>query len=447
MEQTLELLLGDFRSKTKEYNRLFFVGLFFALATHFYVVEPYFLFKQQQAVLKVSSASIQQSVKELYVQENELLATQKNLRAGLARIRKQVNSFPDLLRDSLPDIRAALANRSNNQLIRRGGPAEHPNTPYMQQQAPNISVASIIIPDHITRFSPAVRWYIDEWFKKLLVDLDQSVVNPLKQLAQGEEIAGAEQLDKLGRKAVQQVHNHISGINPNFWRTYGGRGGKQDVAGQIRKNIEQAFYPLETKVEQVLLLTKKLRLQQSAQLKELEKKLAITKKQITELSNRLKTLESPFGPIPLGLTDLIKVFPFIMAAMLIILAVRLNQSLRLRSIIGEIFNHDHRMLTVPLQEYLLGGWLFPTASRKQPLILLGAWFITVITLSCRAAWLIGWTSRLFETQTDHTFINQSIYKFCFTAVLILVVLASFRGLKNLYLTPIIKFDAQNHNIS
>lgn len=35
MEQTLELLLGDFRAGKKELNRLFFIGLFFALATHF----------------------------------------------------------------------------------------------------------------------------------------------------------------------------------------------------------------------------------------------------------------------------------------------------------------------------------------------------------------------------------------------------------------------------
>ena len=96
------------------------------------------------------------------------------------------------------------------------------------------------------------------------------------------------------------------------------------------------------------------------------------------------------------------------------------------------------MLTVSLQEYLLGGWLFPTTSRKQPLILLAAWFITVITLSCRAAWLIGWTSRLFETQIVHPFINQSIYKSCFTAVLILMILAAFKGLKNLYLTSSVK---------
>ena len=437
MEQRFELLIDDFRSGKKECNRLFFAGLFFALAAHFYVLEPYFLFKQQEASLKTSSASIQQSVKKLLVQEKELSATKKDVRAGLDRIRRQVNSFPDLLRNSLPDIRAALANRQGDRLIERRTP-DHHNTSYMQQQASDISFKSITIPSHITEFSPAVRWYIDEWFEKLLADLENSVVNPLKKLAQQDEISGAEQLDKLGREAVQQLNNHISGINPNFWHTYSGVGGKQHVAGQVRQNIKQAFSPLETKVEHILTLTKNLRLQQSARLKKLEEKLATTKKQITELSNRLKTLESPFGRIPLDLTDLIKIFPFIMAAILIALTVRLSQSLRIRSMIEKIFGHDHNMPPVPLQEYLLGGWLFPTPSRKNPTILLTVWFIIVISLSCRAAWLIGWTSMLFAAEADYTFINKSIYKTFFSAALVIMILAAFKCLKNLYITPSIK---------
>ncbi len=433
MEQATEYLIDDFRLGKKEFNRLFLIGLFFALACHFYVVEPYFLFKQQEASLNISRATIQQSVHELSIQENKLVTTKKNVHDGLDSVQKKITSFPNHLRKSLPNIRDALRNSPSNEQIDQDIPV-YQDMQYIQQQAPVISTPSIIIPAHITKFPQAVSWYIDEWFKKLMTDLDQTVVSPLMDLAQREKITGAEQLKELSQEAVQQVHTHISGIDPNFWRSYGGAGGKLDVAGQIRRNIEQAFHPLETKVKQVLTQTKNLRQQQSDQLKKHEEKLSITKKQITELADRLKTLESPFGRIPLGLIDLIKIFPFILAAIAITLTARLNQSIRLRSLIQEIHSHDHLKLSESLQEYQLGGWLFPATSRKQPFILLAAWFIIVIFLSCRAAWLVGWTSRLFETPAAHIFINQSIYKSCYTAVLILMIVTAIKGLKNLYQT-------------
>ena len=439
MEQTLELLLGDFRAGKRELNRLFFVGLFFALATHFYVVEPYFLFKQQEASLEADKISLEKSVKKLTKQEKELLATKKSVHAGLARIREQINSFPNQLRDSLPDIRTALGMRPDNQRLHHALTG-YRDTSNIQQQAPIQQQAQnipppITIPGHITQFPPAVRWYIDEQFQKLVTDLNQSVVSPLMNLAEREHIAGAEDLDAFGREAVQQVHDHISSIDPNFWHSYGGPGGKLDVAGQIRRTIEQAFSPLEKKVEQVLKQTKKLRKQQTDKVTNLESELNTTKTKITELSDRLKTLESPFGRIPLGLTDLIKIFPFILAAMTILLTVRLNQSLNLRSIIQEAFDHEHSTLPPSLQEYQLGGWLFPAASRKQPFIFLALWFVIIIALSCRAAWLIGWTAMLFEAKTAHIFINQTMYKSCFTAALVLMIVAAFTGLRNLFLTP------------
>lgn len=431
MEQTLDLLLGDLRSGKKELNRLFFVGLFFALATHFYVVEPYFFFKLQEASLADQKISIQLSLETILSQESELRKTQKKITKGLNKIRERINSLPKHLRDSLPDIRHSLQENINDR---------QENRTDMQQQAVNFDddqddttqFSFIIIPEHITEFSPAVHWYIDDWFKKLLFDLDQTVVSPLMALAQQEKIAGAEQLDKLAREAVQKIQKKISDIKPDFWRTYSGRGGKQEVARDVQQTIKWAFNPLETEVEQILEQTKKLRLQQSNQLKELETELAAAGKNISELSDQLKSLESPFGRIPLRLTDLIRIFPFILAGMAIILTVRLNQSLLLRTIIQKTFDQDGRNLPKYFQEYQLGGWLFPVAKRKRPLILLAGWFIIISYLSCRAAWLIGWTSMLFETQTAHVFTNQTLYKLCCSVALVMMVLAAFISMKNLY---------------
>ncbi len=433
MEQTLKLLQGDFRAGKKELSRLFFVGLFFALATHFYVVEPYFLLKQQEVSFESDKISLEKSVKKITKQEKELLATKKSVHAGLERIREQINSFPNKLRDTLPDIKAAIDMRLDNNGQDLTEPQNISNS--MNRPAQNNTRPPITIPKHITQFPPAVRWYINKQFQKLVTDLNQSVVSPLMNLAKREHITGAEDLDAFGREAVQQVQDHISSIDPDFWHSYGGSRGKQAVAGRIQRTIDQPFSSLEKKVEQILKQIKKLRKQQVDKVTNLENKLNTTKTKIIELSNRLETLESPFGRIPLGLTDLIKIFPFILAAMTMLLSVRLNQSLNLRSIIQEAFDHEHSTLPSSLQEYQLGGWLFPSASHKQPFIFLSLWFVVIIALSCRAAWLIGWTAIFFEAKTAHIVINQIMYKSCFAAALVLMIVAAFIGLRNLFLTP------------
>jgi len=177
-------------------------------------------------------------------------------------------------------------------------------------------------------------------------------------------------------------------------------------------------------------LTKKLLQLQSGQLKTLDEKLTATKLEISQLSERLKTLESPFGHIHLGLTDMMRVFPFILTALTITLAAQLCQALRVRSIIQELFRDDSQTYPVSLRVYQTSGWLFPSTLQKQPLFLMTTGFAILMTMSCRTAWLIGWDPRHF---VSFVLISQSFYKFSFIVALGLMIVASLTGLKNLYI--------------
>lgn len=425
MKKTYELLLGDFRSGKKEVNRLFLVGLFFILATHFYVLEPYFFFRQQETTFTKYKTDLESSIENLAKQEKELLSTKNSINAGLSGIRSTISSFPDQLRNMLPNIRDALDKRSDNE------PSRDDNQDMLQM---HIASTSLDTPDDINDFSGAVRWYIDNEFQKLLTDLNNSVATPLTDLARRENITGAEEIGGLSKKAIKEIQDFIRLIDPDFWHHYGGPGGKEEVARQIQRTIEHAFSPLVKKVGQILDETQTLRDEQLDSVKNLGDELEKVETNIIMLSERLETLESPFGRIPLKLIDIIKIFPFILAAIAIFMSVRLNNALNLRNILKEQFKKEQSSLPSEIREYQLGGWLFSVSKPGLSIVLLTGWFVITIALSFRAAWLIAWTEIFFKSETSFIFINQSMYKSIFTIVLILLVATAFISLKKIFHT-------------
>jgi hypothetical protein len=59
MAQLLDVLFADLRSSKKSVNRLLSLGVLFALFGHFYIVEPYFQYKEQERKLSIQRQEVE----------------------------------------------------------------------------------------------------------------------------------------------------------------------------------------------------------------------------------------------------------------------------------------------------------------------------------------------------------------------------------------------------
>jgi len=387
-------ILHDYRSSIKEINRLLLVGLFFALASHFYVIEPYFQLKIKEQSLQNSLPAMEQSITVLSQEAAKINEAKQSATSALQEIREDLLQFPDQLRGALPDIQSALEPR--NSPLPGQSAAQGPDLrqygqfaqqqQYMQQALP---VSTITLPAEITSFEAAVNWYVSNWFAKLLAELEKRIVKPVTDLDSAGITNGAKDLHEICKNAVDTVKNHINNIDPDFWHFYGGRGGKIDVAGSIRDNIESAFAPLESRVYELLEATNRQRRGQEEKLAMFNKTIADTREKITLLSDRLKSIESPFGPLPLKLTDLIKLFPFLLVALAVKLAFVMQQGALQKSLFKSMTAGPGDTTSQQLMQYQLRSLLLAPSSRQLSLAAMSAWLMLLLAVFIRSAWLIS----------------------------------------------------------
>ncbi|MCK9296932.1 MAG: hypothetical protein M0P70_17845 [Desulfobulbaceae bacterium] len=388
-----DAILNDYRASIREINRLLLVGLFFALAAHLYVIEPYFQLKSREQALQGSLPAMEQSVKALSREEVRINEAKQSATSALQQIRQQLIQFPDQLRNALPDIREALSLRN----IPLSGPsaANAPDLPpynqyaqqqqYMQQPLPR---TAITLPAEITDFAAAVNWYVNDWFTRLLAELEERVVKPVAGLGSGPNANGSKNLNAVSQQAIDTVKNQINAIDPDFWHSYGGSGGKLDVASTLRDSIEAAFAPLEHEVFALLEETNRQRQGQEEKLAALNQTLADTRQQITFLSDRLKAIESPFGPLPLRLTDLIKLFPLLLVALAVKLAMVMREGALQKSLFLQMADGGTET-TSQLRRYQLRSVLLGPSSRLLGLAAMSAWLTALLAVFSRSAWLIS----------------------------------------------------------
>ncbi|WDP88491.1 MAG: hypothetical protein HUN04_01530 [Desulfobacter sp.] len=426
MDKTAGLLIDDFRLAKKKLHRLFIIGLALALGAQFYVVEPYVSLKQREAGLNRSQKESRTAIKHSLEKETRLRQTKNKVNKELTAIRERINEFPDRLRRDLSRIRETLAVRQ------AGGPSPTPQQQSLSQPLDRAqSGPAIPIPGRIKEFSPAVLWYIDDWFNRLMEDLDRSAAAPLRLLAADTGISGADRLAPLAGEAVQALNKHIQKIDPGFWHSYGGTGGKREVAAGFRQELNRVFSPIETEVDRILNQSKKHLAVRSGQLKIMNRELEQIRKELEGLSQRISPLESTFGPIPLELKDLIRLFPFILSALVLTLSFRLNQVLRLRAMARELFVRDAPM-PPQLVSYHLGGWLLPEpGGRPGPLPITLAGFFLLMAMFLRSAVLVGWHPELFGKEILDVFFSQGVYRTGLATALLLMLLAAAKALGDL----------------
>jgi hypothetical protein len=422
-----DVILNDYRSSIKEINRLFLVGLFFTLAAHFYVVEPYFQLKIREQSLQNSLPAMEQSINVLGQEATKINEAKQSASAALQEIREDLLRFPDQLRDALPDIQSAL-NPANNPLP--GGQysnsvlyGQYAQQQYMQQPLPG---RTIILPAEITTFEAAVNWYVNDWFAKLLAELENRVVKPVGELG---STNGAGDLDEICKNAVDTVKKTINAVDPDFWHSYGGRGGKMDVASTIRDNIESSFAPLENRVYQLLEETNRQRQGQEEKLAGFNKTIAATRDKIAFLSDRLKSIESPFGPLPLRLTDLIKLFPFLLAALAVKLAFVMRQAAAQQALFKQLTAAGPADATSQLLlQYQLRSFLLAPAGRLLSLAAMSAWLTVLFAVFIRSVWLMSIHPQIFIDggEQEALFMNPQLYHTgCLAGLALLAGAAAF----------------------
>jgi len=160
-----------------------------------------------------------------------------------------------------------------------------------------------------------VRWYIEQWFTQLIEDLQQGIVQPILELDRENERANGEQLTIMAKQGLDHLRTYLDEVDPEFWWSYGR--GKVSVANDLQRIVGNSFGPMEQVVSIHLEQSQKEAKQLKANLKDIQKKLDSIKGNQGILESRMQSLNSPFGPLPMSLPDLIMLFPWPLVAWVI----------------------------------------------------------------------------------------------------------------------------------
>ena len=398
MAELFDILLTELRGAKSSVNRIAGIGALFALLSHFYVVEPYFHYKVNESSARAALPAVTKKMEATTAEIGRIKQLSTQIRKSLDSIGKDIDGFPDRLREMLPRLQAALqrprSDRSadeqpflQNQIQRSQARVPLQQSPLPSANSPAAAL-ELNLPSQVQTFEEAVRWYSEGWFEHLLGRVDQELVIPL---AARSETITPEQTTALGQaaqSAVNAIRGHIAGIDPDFWRHYGGPGGKVDVAQQLRREVGEAFQPVNQKVLDLVQQTETAKKTLDQQLATIQSELLATRNSIDTLSDRVKSIESPFGRLPLDLTDLIVLFPFIVAITSVMLATSILKTARIfRDVCGTYPQRgDHDDLVTLTKA--VGGWYLPPFRNISGPAMLIVWYLVAGGIYARAGSLI-----------------------------------------------------------
>lgn len=385
MPQLFDLLLYDLRSSNKNVNRLLSAGILFVLIFHFYAVEPYFEYKEQGRKLAMALSEKDAEVLQLSNQFKHITDINQNAKRTLSDIKDEIRNFPDHLREKLPKIQQALSSEPSFQAFQQSAPPQ---------------VSGLSLPSEITTFDAGVNWYVETWFRNLLVRLQDGIITPISQLENKRVETGESNLDDKANQAIQKISNYMKGIPTDFWRSYSGPGGKVAVAHNLQKEVEKSFDELvKTKITKMLEITEKSVKEQDNQLKKIKSDLEESENHMKELDSRINSLESPLGRIPADLPDLIKLFPILIVILIVMVASSIYKSNKLYiSFLKEFRTNNKESDNNVFQQYAACWFLPPYPSIIQPL-LLGACAVISTAIFVHACLLVSTEPELFISLT------------------------------------------------
>lgn len=398
MGELFDILLTELRSTKSSVNRIAGIGALFALLSHFYVVEPYFHYKAKEGSARAALPSVTQKMEATTAEIGRIKHLSTQVRESLDSIGKDIDGFPDRLREMLPRLQAALQRpRSDRQIGEQPflqNQIQQPQiqAPLQQSQFPPANSPAVDLEldlsPQVHTFDEAVRWYSEDWFDHLLGRVDQELVTPLAARSETITPEQTSALAQTAQGAVNAIRAHIAGIDPDFWRHYGGPGGKVDVAQQLRREVGEAFQPVNQKVLGLVQQTETAKKALDLQLATIQSELQATRQSIDTLSDRVKSIESPFGRLPLDLTDLIVLFPFIVAITAVMLATSILKTARIfRDVCRTYPQHsDHDALATLTAA--MGSWYLPPFRNIIRPVMLIFWYLVAAGIYARAGSMI-----------------------------------------------------------
>ena len=404
MAELFDILLAELRSAKSSVNRIAGIAALFALLSHFYVVEPYFHYKAKEVSARAALPAATHKMEATTAEIGRIKQLGTQIRESLDSIGKDIDVFPDRLRQALPRLQAALqrprsTRPAGGQPFLQNQIQQQAQVPLQQSQIPaaNSPAADLEIdlPAQVQTFDKAVRWYSEEWFEHLLARVDQELVSPL---AAGSDTITPEQttsLEQTAQTAVNAIRGHIAAIDPDFWHHYSGPGGKVDVAQQLRDEVGKAFRPVNQKVLDLVRQAETAKKALDQQLVTIQSELEATRQSIATLSERVKSIESPFGRLPLDLTDLIVLFPFIVAVTAIVLATSILKTARIfRDVCGTYpqRSDDEDLATLTAA---VGSWYLPPFRNFIGPAMLIVWYLAAAGIYARAGALVFTSPDIF----------------------------------------------------
>ena len=418
MAELFDILLAELRSGKSSVNRIAGIGALFALLSHFYVVEPYFHYKAKEGSARAALPAVTQKVEATTAEIGRIKNLSTQIRESLDSIGKDIDGFPDHLREMLPRLQEALQRPQSNPRIGEQpflqNQIQRPQAPTGQIQDQNAFRPSLFeqagrsstdlelaLPPQIRTFAKAVQWYFEGWFEHLLGRIDQKLVQPLSDRSETIAPEQTAALKKTAQAAVNQIRGHLDAIDPEFWHHYGGPGGKVDVASQLRQQVGQAFEPVKNKVTSLVDQAENAKETLEKELIGIQTELEATQQNISNLSSRIKSIESPFGRLPLDLTDLIVLFPFIVAITTVMLATSILKTARIfRNVCGtypQRSDHDNlATLTATV-----GSWYLPPFRNIVGPAMLIVWYLAAGGIYARAGSLVFSSPDIF-TAVENT---------------------------------------------
>ena len=419
MEQLFEIIFTDFRSSKKNVNRLLSVGIFFALVGHFYVVEPYFQYKIQERNATEALDVKKEQLNQLTDNLNSIKDVSQEASKILNNIRKRIGNFPDHLRTVLPKIAQALRSGPTSQHLQIGAPSRF---------------EEISLPPDIISFEAGVSWYIENWFNDAVNELKTKVVNPVLQLEHGQKRLEAFSLKEKTHEAIEKLRTHLKGVDPEFWHRYEGIGGKVEVASELQRTVEESFDPVVSEVSHLLKKTGNMRENQEENLNTIQEDLIKTQTRIKKLEFRINSLKSPLGPIPMGLTDLIILFPLLIVTLVVMLALAVRKSGQLYIVLWrEVKKGKGDADFAVFQHYSDCWYLPPYASFTHP-VLIFTWLAMITGIFVRAGLLVSGELELFTSLAGEVeSLKHSIFAGAYIVGMVVIITCAWFSGKTLRL--------------
>lgn len=376
MTKFYDLLLSDLRSLKNSFSRLLGLILLFTLIGHFFMVEPYFGYKNEQQTLYSELNVSKNELQKVDGQLKKLQDVDKHAYLALNKIKKEIKDFPTNLRNMLPMIKESISASTSLQ---------------HQQSKPLLE-----LPSDIKTFEKGVQWYTKQWFTKTRGKLKSDVFVPVMLLETESQEATKEKLQQLSQKAMKEISDYMDGIDPNFWHTFTE---KTVVAKNLNKVVEQAFKPIYAEIKKLTKEIKNITTSHKEKLESIKENIKKTEEIETDLKNRVDNLQSPIGKIPVSLTDFIKLFPLLITILMVMVTLHLSRSRRLYAALQENMAKQEDDADKTAFSCVIDCWYLPPyLNILQPLLLAAA--ITVITaVFIRSVFLVTVNPELFLSLT------------------------------------------------